>query len=159
MQGNTRFAAICQGCDVPCQGCMIEDNTSMPICTPLFAHARSEFGTTTIEGVLVDPTYWRSSNRSTNLLSCFNPGACLGGLTDDPDYCRVGYKGPCEFLTINSWIQIRDTCFRLLFVWVGCRLARETNSSDQYSTALLYDTTAGATISLSCQTGTGWCSD
>lgn len=119
-KGDTRFAGICQRCNGPCQGCMIEDNTSVPICTPLFTHAQSTGGTTTIEGVMVDSEYWRSSNQSTDVLSCFNPEACLGGLTDDPGYCRVGYEGPCELLTTNRCVEMPEKCFGLLVVWMAC---------------------------------------
>lgn len=80
----------------------MQENTSAPNCTDLFSHASSNGGTTTIAGVLIDPEYWRSDNQSTNVLPCYNPEACRGGLTDDPGYCRLGYKGPCELLTLNS---------------------------------------------------------
>lgn len=95
-QGIGRFEAICEGCIVPCQDCIVEDNTSVPICTATFAHANSGGGATVIEEVVVDTGYWRASNKSSTVLSCYNTDACLGGVTGDPDYCLEGYEGPCK---------------------------------------------------------------
>ena len=96
VQGNTRFETICKGCDTRCLGCIVEDSTSVPTCATMFPHAKSESGTATIEGVVVDRGYWRAHNKSDNILSCYNADACLGGFTGDPGYCSDGYEGPCE---------------------------------------------------------------
>lgn len=93
---------ICQGCYRPCDECFIEANTSVPACTTLFANAQSDNGTATIEGVMVDPGYWRVNNQSENVLSCYNADACLGGLTGEPGFCHDGYEGPCELSTMNA---------------------------------------------------------
>lgn len=93
---------LCQGCYRSCDGCFVEDNTSVPICTTLFANAKSENGTATVEGVTVDVGYWRVNNQSENVLSCYNADACLGGLTDDPGFCHDGYEGPCELFAAKN---------------------------------------------------------
>ena len=98
---GSRFEATCQGCDTTCQGCFVEDNTSVPTCAEMFEHAQSKNGSATIEGVIVDPGYWRADNKSEKVLPCYNPEACRGGLTGDPGYCNDGYQGPCEFPSFN----------------------------------------------------------
>lgn len=48
---------------------------------------------------MVDRGHWRASNKSTAVLPCYNPAACLGGVTGEPGYCSEGYAGPCELPT------------------------------------------------------------
>lgn len=80
----------------------------MPTCTKVFRNAKSINGTATIEGVDVDPGYWRASNRSTHALRCYNAGACLGGLTGYPGYCSKGYEGPCELTADTRFPALPD---------------------------------------------------
>lgn len=82
-----------------CQECIIEDETSVPICEPMFEHTHGGGGETTIEGVMVERGYWRATTKIIHVFPCFKDDACLGGLTDAPDYCDKGYEGPCKFST------------------------------------------------------------
>lgn len=59
-------------------------------------HTKSSGGNTTIEGLEIDPGYWRATKTSRKVLACYNTEACKGGVTGAVDYCRAGYEGPCE---------------------------------------------------------------
>lgn len=83
---------------------MVQDNTSVPICTTTFAHARSGGGATTIQEVTVDAGYWRATKESTEVLTCYNVDACVGGITGDLGYCAKGYEGPCKLSTTAPFI-------------------------------------------------------
>ena len=87
---------MCQGCDVDCQGCTVEDDTLTPVCEELPDHAQSRGGKATLETLEIDHGYWRATTESKNILACYNEKACLGGMTGNRDYCAQGYKGPCE---------------------------------------------------------------
>lgn len=114
------LAAICQDCDTLCNGCNIENNTPVLRCTTMIDHAKSGTVTTTIEGVIVEPGYWRASSQSRNVLACFNANACLGGLTGDPDFCLIGYKGPCESTIMNMFARLPGTCIGLSSICIMC---------------------------------------
>ena len=91
-----RFEIVCDGCNIECEGCNIEDNHTAPVCTDLLDHTDSQGGIATLETLILDPGYWRATNRSRIILACFHKEACNGGLTEDPEYCLKGYEGPCE---------------------------------------------------------------
>lgn len=48
-----------------------------------------------METLKLDPGYWRATDTSKVILSCYNEDACEGGATVT-DYCSAGYEGPCE---------------------------------------------------------------
>lgn len=50
----------------------------------------------TLETLTILPGYWRSVATSTTILPCWNEDACLGGVTDNANFCASGYTGPCE---------------------------------------------------------------
>ena len=90
-----RYGSVCSGCPV-CDGCDVQDESLVPVCTSQMEHTRSEGGDTTIETLDVDYGYWRATPTSRDVLTCYNEDACLGGVTGGPDFCRKGYEGPCE---------------------------------------------------------------
>ena len=94
-QTDTLFDIVCKGCDTQCNGCTVEDKE--PICLEKLEHSNSMGGNTTLESLLIEPGYWRATNTSTDILACYNTGACLGGLTGEQDFCAEGYEGPCEY--------------------------------------------------------------
>ena len=93
---NYRYGVVCDGCDIECEGCTIEDDYTIPVCSALLEHTTSESGTATLERLVVDPGYWRATNTSRDILECFNKNACRGGVTGNKTYCSTGYEGPCE---------------------------------------------------------------
>ena len=93
---NSRYASVCDGCDIECEGCTIEDNHTVPVCADLLEHTDSRDGTATLETLDVDPGYWRATSTSRIILPCFYKTACKGGVTGDPEYCLKGYEGPCK---------------------------------------------------------------
>lgn len=102
-QSDVRFETVCQDCDALCKNCDLEGKK--PMCVEELDHSSSQGGNTTVEMLLIEPGYWRSSSTSTNILACYNADACRGGVTGADDYCREGYEGPCKLYT---------TCFKTL---------------------------------------------
>lgn len=86
--------------DVVCKGCGGCDNCTTsrraPTCSKELGHTKGAGGHATIETLVIDPGYWRATNISRKVLKCYNPDACLGGITGASNYCRAGYEGPCE---------------------------------------------------------------
>ena len=66
-----------------------------PLCAapPLGAVAPSSG--TTVATLTLSKGFFRTSNESHNVLSCYHADACLGG-SDAGGYCAPGYMGPCE---------------------------------------------------------------
>lgn len=95
--GDDRYDIVCQGCEIECQGCTIENNRSIPICSTVLGHTQSKGGIATLDTLVLDPGYWRAMAKSRNILECFNKLACRGGETGNPEYCLVGYEGPCKY--------------------------------------------------------------
>ena len=87
------FDTVCKECDAPCEQCYFEGKE--PMCVDEIEHSSSPGGNITVELLLIERGYWRASKTSTNILACYNPNACQGGVTGTPDYCLRGYKGPC----------------------------------------------------------------
>lgn len=80
------------------------DPAAVPICDEVPAGARSVGdGGTTLETLELEPGYYRTSNKSHNVLECFREAACEGGIdaTDD-GYCADGYSGPCESIPFKG---------------------------------------------------------
>lgn len=63
----------------------------------MLEHSNSSGGNTTIEMLSVESGYWRATAVSANVFECYNPDACLGGLTGETAYCLEGYEGPCKW--------------------------------------------------------------
>lgn len=53
---------------------------------------------TTVETLVVDKGYYRTSNQSHVVLECYQKNACTGGIAIET-ICAAGYKGPCKKLT------------------------------------------------------------
>lgn len=69
----------------------------MPTCSATLKNSESPGGyTTTIQDLSINSGYWRATNTSENVLTCYNVNSCKGGLTSAPEYCREGYEGPCK---------------------------------------------------------------
>ena len=66
-----------------------------PLCAvpPMGAVAPSRG--TTVASLKLLKGYFRTSNKSSNVMSCYNTDACLGG-SDIAEYCKPGYMGPCK---------------------------------------------------------------
>ena len=100
----------CTGCfDEICARCLTESEDviqgdgihidGLAVCeeTPPGATARSSG--TTLETLVLDKGYYRTSNSSHVVLECYQTHACLGG-TAAESTCAVGFRGPCEMLNI-----------------------------------------------------------
>lgn len=73
-------------------------------------HATSAGGAATVRTVSIDPGFWRATPFSEEVLACYNPDACLGGVTGTAGFCLEGYSGPC------GWFVLRVRFFRQYFV-------------------------------------------
>lgn len=95
-QADKLYAVLCIDCAITCEQCHFDDPFRVPYCEEAMAHSTSQGGSTTIEQIAIDPGYWRAKASSKVILPCYNPDACEGGVTGSSNYCRKGYKGPCE---------------------------------------------------------------
>ena len=79
----------------------MEDQTEIPTdCISLsdagVQHASSSQGI--VEKLNIAQGYWRATNKSREVLECFNQHACKGGIASKTsDYCVDGFKGPCRW--------------------------------------------------------------
>ena len=53
---------------------------------------------TTVETLILEKGYYRSSNQSHNVWECYQTDACAGGVSIE-GICAVGYAGPCKIYT------------------------------------------------------------
>lgn len=93
LKDSDPLEAICQGCGPECSDCVVPDVE--PICTDTMEHSISGGGDTGVEDVIISTGYWRATSSSQEVLACYNPEACRGGLTGTPDFCTEGYEGAC----------------------------------------------------------------
>ncbi|CAN0288143.1 unnamed protein product, partial [Scytosiphon promiscuus] len=65
----------------------------------------------TLERLFVERGYWRATPTSTNVLACYHPDACLGGVTGATGYCHEGYEGPyCAICSDGYTAQLGSAC-------------------------------------------------
>ena len=95
-QSGDPYEAVCDGCRIVCDGCVFAEPLLAPMCSEVVAHSTSSGGKTTLEALSIERGYWRATNSSENVLACYHPDACSGGMTGTPGYCLEGYKGPCK---------------------------------------------------------------
>lgn len=67
-----------------------------PVCEVPLEHTTAAGDGATLEMLTIARGYWRATNKSESILSCYNAGACLGGEMGADGYCSPGYKGPCK---------------------------------------------------------------
>lgn len=87
----------CDGCpswDV-CVNCTVLDDVREPACAVTLEYTTSPEATGTLETLVLASGYWRATQVSKVILSCFNEEACPEGGTAG-GYCAAGYEGPCE---------------------------------------------------------------
>lgn len=82
------------GCDSDLSNVRI-DNEMLPICEPIPLGVKSSRTATTLQRFDLEKGYFRTSADSPNVLECYQPDACVGGI-DPSDYCDIGYTGPCK---------------------------------------------------------------
>ena len=109
---DSRYEIVCDGCGEKCEGCIVDNGGKAPVCEDLLSHANNLDGTATLETLVLEAGYWRTTKTSRNVLACFNEKACLGGVTGNPGYCSAGYEGPCEWrrISITSHPPIDNVC-------------------------------------------------
>lgn len=94
-QTGDPFEAVCDGCEITCDGCVFKEELLAPACADIMDHAASEGGNVTLDAISIDRGFWRATESSTEILTCYHADACLGGVTAASDYCLKGYEGPC----------------------------------------------------------------
>lgn len=94
-QSNALLDAVCKGCSTGCTKCSIEGKQPTK-CVEAPGHTSAIGVNATLESLLIEPGYWRATGTSVHIFACYNPDACLGGVTGAEGYCRKGYEGPCE---------------------------------------------------------------
>lgn len=98
--GTCRFAVICAGCPGGCRdtppGVFVQSNESVPVCEEVPEGAVELNVGATLEHLELKTGYYRVSERSHNVLECYNEEACEGGVETADESCAEGYKGVCE---------------------------------------------------------------
>lgn len=92
-ENNYDTSCVSCGSWEDCTNCTIDQSASSERCTEILPHTSNNGVNDTLETLRVDPGFWRTSQRSTEILACYNEGACSGGVGQ---YCAQGYTGPCE---------------------------------------------------------------
>lgn len=92
-----RYATVCDGCPSweNCESSAVHEDNVRPKCTPAMENTNAPTGTT-LETLGIEAGYWRATNKSKEILQCYNDKACLGGKTESLGFCDSGYEGPCE---------------------------------------------------------------
>lgn len=95
---TARYDTVCHGCPAfdECDSCTVKNVKIQPTCSVTLEHTDAEEEGTSLETLSVAKGYWRATNTSYNILSCYNPDACIGGRTGGNSYCDDGYRGACE---------------------------------------------------------------
>eukprot|EP00752_Nemacystus_decipiens_P001402 g1387.t1 len=90
-----RYMVDCDGCPTwwSCTNCSVLGDVREHFCAPILDHTTSDQETGTLETLKLDPGYWRATDTSKRILSCFNEDACEGGAVVG-SYCAAGYEGP-----------------------------------------------------------------
>ncbi|CAM9570296.1 unnamed protein product, partial [Ectocarpus sp. 6 AP-2014] len=61
----------------------------------------------------IAPRYWRATDTSDNILACYNPDACSGGVTGSERFCASGYNGSyCAVCETGYSPSLGHTCTR-----------------------------------------------
>lgn len=63
----------------------------------------------TLETLEIKKGFWRPVAHTSSIFPCWNPDACLKGITDDMDDCADGYKGPCELWHVPQSMLVMGT--------------------------------------------------
>lgn len=122
--GQDLFDTVCDGCGTSCQNCTTSLET--PQCSQVMEHVSSPGGSATPEALLIDHGYWQATNRSREILACYNAEACRGGATDRLDYCSTGYEGPCERQErLKEQTRYEPTIY--IYIYSVARLLRSPN--------------------------------
>lgn len=94
-QENSSYDMYCAACPTwdECGNCTIANPNTAELCETVPPHTTSADADGTLQSLVLDEGYWRTSTSSVEILECYNKGACVGG---SQDYCAAGYTGPCE---------------------------------------------------------------
>lgn len=92
------FYEVCARCSTG--GFDVKPDTSvqvggLPVCEKVPPGATASFSGTTVETLVLEKGYYRTSNQSQVVTKCHRAGACTGGTVPDT-ICAVGYRGPCK---------------------------------------------------------------
>ena len=73
------------------------DDTTVPVCAvvPEGVDTTTGISGMTLETLDLMSGFFRTSNKSREVLECYREEACMGGSTVGR-YCAEGYGGPCE---------------------------------------------------------------
>ncbi|CAM9601541.1 unnamed protein product, partial [Ectocarpus fasciculatus] len=110
-ESDDLFETVCDGCQTTCDGCAFAEPLRVPMCTDLLEHSTSPDGKLTLEALSIQRGYWRATTTSEEVLACYHPEACLGGVTGTAGYCLEGYQGPyCAVCSHGFSAQFGFTC-------------------------------------------------
>lgn len=130
-QSETIFEIVCDDCQIPCTECDFgEDSKDTPRCKAELENSESAGGNETLETLSINEGYWRATNTSEIVRECYNTDACAGGQTGNDEYCKDGYRGPCEKHVISLGWECCICLKNLTMSKEYCRFPQERVSSD-----------------------------
>ena len=92
------FDEVCARCSNAGDGVLIREGIKIdekPVCAEPPLGATTLSSGTTVANLTLKQGYFRTSNKSHDILPCYKESACQGG-SDAGKYCTSGYTGPCE---------------------------------------------------------------
>lgn len=104
------FEQACTRCSTGGDGVINGDKIQvdgLPVCEAAPLGATFSPSGTTLETLVLDTGYYRTSNKSHVVVECYQREACVGGV-DPGGICAVGYKGPCKGESFIYSLSIRS---------------------------------------------------
>lgn len=93
------------GSEIEVKNAVVTDEGHIPICEELPEGANDTATGITLETMDLLPGFYRMSNKSTEILECYQDEACIGG-DEAGHYCAEGYKGPCEWARASIEVEV-----------------------------------------------------
>lgn len=128
-QDISRFDTVCEKCSTPTNGAPdgveMDNESGTPSCQKLPVGTVGRSSGTTVSSLTLQEGYYRISNNSVTILTCYRQESCVGG-DDSDNYCAVGYGGPCESYTYTGnaslYMRVRNYSNRYMVgFYLTCR--------------------------------------
>lgn len=111
-----RFSMVCAHCSNGCEtpSTVEVDNMNVPVCRTIPKGVNPLSPSMTVADLDLENGYFRFSIESANVLECYQPDACGGGI-DATNYCKNGYEGPCKWFATDvlGTVSWKHCCSRI----------------------------------------------
>ena len=96
-----------------CYLCEITNDSIPSACETPLDHTTADEDGVVVETLSIERGFWRASNKSEDILACYNADACNGGQTGADGFCAPGYQGPCENWALRAHTRDSAVCRRV----------------------------------------------